>query len=364
MGHSRRLISELAVSLASGAILAIAAKISGVTTKARWLMLPTPFWSLVLASATAVTLALFLVRSRVVRQKRVLVMIPAFAQKHWLAAFVQHAVQTLETQGFEATLKLPLHDFSGQGQMLQLAEATRRPRDYSGAFLIVAEPEAMTADLRRFCSSVEFPVVFVDVMPFAQPDDLPARSCYVGSSQADIGVEAARWVADRMIKAHKNSPHILVIAGTGQAGRQKAFVETLADKLPGASVEVNPHGAFVRGKAEEIVSRHLRRSRRHGRPVDVIFCTSDEMALGAVDAIEEEKALGHSNSELLVIGVDGTDEAMSVIRAGGTNFQGTVVQDSRRMAEAATSVLIRAVEGNKPRAMTVLPVNVYPHESP
>lgn len=206
--------------------------------------------------------------------------------------------------------------------------------------------------------------MFVDVLPFAQPDEFPAHSCYVGFSQADIGVAAARWVADRMAKVKKDRPRILVIAGTGQAGRQQAFVETMADKLPGATVEVNPHGAFVRGRAREIVSRYLRGSRRQGSSLDAIFCTNDEMALGAVDALEEEKALGHVHSELLVIGVDGTDEATSVIRSGGTNFQGTVAQDSRRMAEVATAVLIRAIEGEKPHGMTVLPVNVYPHDCP
>jgi hypothetical protein len=33
-------------------------------------------------------------------------------------------------------------------------------------------------------------------------------------------------------------------------------------------------------------------------------------------------------------------------------------------AAVATSVLIRAVEGEKLNTMTVMPVNIYPHDSP
>ena len=223
----------------------------------------------------------------------------------------------------------------------------------------------MTEEIRRFCARVEFPVIFLDVMPFSRPEEFPARSCYVGFSQTEIGTEAARWVAEAMSTAGNPAPRILVISGTGQAGRQQAFLEAIRDKLPGAVVEVNQHGSFGRDRASEIARRYLRNLRRQGGlPLQVIFCTNDEMALGAVDALQEEKALGHAHDDVIVVGVDGTDEAISVIRSGGANLQATVVQDSRRIAEMATSILIRSVSGERPQPITTLPVNVYPHDLP
>ncbi|GAA4731630.1 hypothetical protein Prum_069320 [Phytohabitans rumicis] len=287
-------------------------------------------------------------------------MIPAFAQKHWFAEFLQRGVQALESQAYDAVLKLPLHDFSGQGQLLQLTAVARRPRDFVGAFIIAAEPDSISGELRRLCSRAGFPVIFVDVMPFARPEDLPAWSCYVGSDQNEIGVAAARYVADQMAQRQKRRPRVLVIGSAAQAERQRTFVAALKDKLPGAVVEVNDHGAFVRDRSREIAGRYLRSARQEGRLLDAIFCTNDEMALGALDALHEDAVSEGVHSDLIVVGVDGTDEAMSVIRSGGTQFRATVVQDSRRIAETATAVLLRALEGERPQPRIIVPVSIYP----
>jgi ABC-type sugar transport system substrate-binding protein len=58
--------------------------------------------------------------------------------------------------------------------------------------------------------------------------------------------------------------------------------------------------------------------------------------------------------------VDGTSEAMSIIKSGGTPFRATVVQDSRIMAETAVGMLVKALNRESIMTEVILQPNIYP----
>jgi ribose transport system substrate-binding protein len=225
MRRLRSLSGELAISALSGAVLAGAAKFGAAVTHAGWLSSVVPVWTLVLACTVALSLAAFLVLgSGNSRQRRVLIVVPAFVQKHWLAGLLKNIVHVLESQGYDAVVKFPLHDYSGQEQLFQLESARRRINDYAGVFIIPAEPETMSSELKSFCAYSGRPVIFVDVKPFAAAVDYPPGSAFVGTDQAGIGLNAACWSASYLNQKQKKTRlSVLVICGMAQGERQARF---------------------------------------------------------------------------------------------------------------------------------------------
>jgi ABC-type sugar transport system substrate-binding protein len=363
MRRLRSLSGELAISALSGAVLAGAAKIGAAVTHAGWLASVVPVWTLVLACTVALSLAAFLVLGGGnSRQRRVLIVVPAFVQKHWLAGLLKNMVHVLESQGYDAVVKFPLNDYSGQEQLFQLESARRRIRDYAGVFIIPAEPEMMSSELKSFCAHSGRPVIFVDVKPFTTAADYPPGSAFVGTDQAGIGLNAACWSASYLNQRQQKKTRlsVLVICGVAQGERQGRFVSALRDKVPNAKVEVNEQGGFSRENSRDIVSRYIRAASARGQELNLVFCANDEMALGALDAVYAEEASGRKCNDLAIVGVDGTSEAMAIIKSGGTPFRATVVQDSRIMAEAAVGMLVKALDGEAIATELILQSYVYP----
>lgn len=362
MRRLRSLSVELAISALSGAVLAGAAKIGAAVTHVDWLTSAVPVWTLVLACTVGLSLAAFLVLGGGnSRQHQVLILVPAFAQKHWLAGLLKNMVLVLERQGYDAVVKFPIHDYSGHQQLFQLESAKRRINNYAGVLIIPAEPRMISSELKSFCAHAGRPVIFVDVKPFTSAADYPPGSAFVGTDQAGIGLNAASWSASYLNQRQKRTrPSVLVICGVAQAERQRRFVSVLQDKIPNAKVEVNEQGGFSRENARDIVSRHIRAASTRGQELDLIFCANDEMALGALDALYGEEASGRKCNDLAIVGVDGTSEAMAIIKSGGTPFRATVVQDSRIMAEAAVGMLVKALGGEAIETELILQSYVYP----
>jgi DNA-binding LacI/PurR family transcriptional regulator len=78
-------------------------------------------------------------------------------------------------------------------------------------------------------------------------------------------------------------PVVLVIGAGLQHRRQQRFVEIVAEEAPTAHIIVRENSEFARMRAREIAEGHLRAT---GQAPAIIFCTSDELALGAVDLLE------------------------------------------------------------------------------
>lgn len=196
-------------------------------------------------------------------------------------------------------------------------------------------------DLKEFCVSAGYPVVFVDIDPFDAAEGYPDGTAFVGYAPDVIGRCAADYVGEHSRRSLISSPVVLVIGSKLHIGRQTEFVKRLKSRLQDAKFIIDEDGDFDRTRAREIVCENLR-SEEHVAP-NYIFCTNDEMALGAVDALG---MLGFRNGgPITVVGVDGTPEARALIDSQKTPLRATVVQDSCRMAEIAIDLLDKAIRG-------------------
>ncbi|MBP2656222.1 MAG: Periplasmic binding protein domain containing protein, partial [Firmicutes bacterium] len=157
------------------------------------------------------------------------------------------------------------------------------------------------------------PVILLDRA--IQPDDDSLYVTFIGSDFREEGRRAARWLIDNSRGRH--AVNIVELAGTvGSApaiDRQQGFGEIIAGHQE-YRVIYSAAGDFTQAKGKEIMQAALM---IYGRDIDVVYAHNDDMALGAIQAIE---AYGlRPGKDILLVSVDGTRAAFEAMIAGKLN---------------------------------------------
>ncbi|MFG1780513.1 substrate-binding domain-containing protein [Micromonospora sp. NPDC049051] len=357
-GRQERLLRELSISLVSGLILAIGGKVYASWAATTW---ATSVWlvfsAIVAAGGTAFAVTRYRQHSG---RRQVFLLVSAFVQKHWVAELLENLIRALDRHGVDLVLKIPPHEYGGHGQLQQLAELRKNSRSFLGGFVMAADCAVNHVEFERFCRSLRIPIVFVDSSPFEHVREYPANVAFVGCDDAEIGTRSAECVAKILKDREFLCPNVLVVASSEHSDRQNSFAARLRAEVASVEITINDQGRFDRGRAAGIVGQTLQETHRKGGTVHVVFCTNDEMALGAVDAVQKRAAAGEDVGDLVIVGVDGTREAIATIDAGGTWFRSTVLQDSGRVAEAAVSTLLKLWAHEPADIKTLIPTTTYP----
>ncbi|MFF4547409.1 sugar ABC transporter substrate-binding protein [Streptomyces sp. NPDC001435] len=360
-GIQRALLSDLGISLASGIILAAGGSAIAALTRS-CAGASVPAWLFVAIAATSFPAAFLLTRRLTRSGPQAFILISAFAQTRWLAGLLDSAVRSLDHHGIDLIVKLPRHDYSGQSQVRELNAIRKKRWSFVGGLIVCSRPETIRRELADTSTMTGLPIVFVDIRPFPQVQDYPPNTVFVGCDADEIGERASQWVGQELREAGKNRPSILVVAGEAQVGRHLAFAAKIRDMVSPSRLDINVQGNFSRECARDVVDQHLRHLQRRGESLDAIYCTNDEMALGAVDAVKEHEARGYQHAGLFILGVDGTPDALATIKSGATPFRATIVQDPRRIAEAAVDLLLRLRAGEHVPTQTLVATTVYPSQ--
>ncbi len=346
----------IVTSVASGLVVVTIATIAG-HFDFHLLAYKVPLWALVLPLLAAIgSLALSVALLR--NWKTEVFFIPcALNEKRYIAELIYNLHDVLDAHQLDLVLKVPRRDYAHVGQLHHLRSLRRRRGKYFGGIVIPAEPELIRPDLKEFCSFALYPVVFVDIEPFVQTEEYPRDTAFVGYHQGAIGSCAASYVEEHARNSRISRPQIWVIAEKWYTGRQLEFIKKLRSCFKNAEFLVDESGEYSRARARAIVCRNLQDQSQERVVPHYIFCTNDEMALGAVDALRIAN-IGNDGS-VVVVGVDGTPEARALIDSQTTPLCATVVQDSCEIAEVAVDRLVRMNRGDAVRTHTYLEPHIY-----
>jgi simple sugar transport system substrate-binding protein len=129
--------------------------------------------------------------------------------------------------------------------------------------------------------------------------------------------EEGRMVADWLAEKTDGKARIIELQGTpGSAPaneRRRAFADAIA-KYDGMTVIDAQSGDFRRAGGKEVMEAMLK---KHGDNFDVVYAHNDDMALGAIQAIEE--AGKKPGEDIIIVSIDGIREALEAIVAGKLN---------------------------------------------
>ncbi|WP_214412370.1 ABC transporter substrate-binding protein [Sphaerisporangium fuscum] len=159
----------------------------------------------------------------------------------------------------------------------------------------------------------KIPVVLTD-----RAIDSADTSLYVSFLGSDF-VEEGRRAADWLVKDSqgKSGPiNIVQLEGTtGSApaiDRKKGFEEVVS-KDPKFKIVASQTGDFTRAKGKEVMQAFLKAQPK----IDVLFAHNDDMALGAIQAIEE--AGKKPGVDIKIISIDGVKDAFQAMKDGKIN---------------------------------------------
>ena len=91
--------------------------------------------------------------------------------------------------------------------------------------------------------------------------------------------------------------------------------------------------------------------------IDGVFCENDEMALGAIEALNSSRML----DQVEVIGFDGTDEAIQAVKEG--RMTATVAQQPYKMGQMGVELAVEVLNGNDIKSEIQVPVQLITKEN-
>ncbi|MFT4144899.1 MAG: substrate-binding domain-containing protein [Mobilitalea sp.] len=158
------------------------------------------------------------------------------------------------------------------------------------------------------------PVILSDRRIEVEDDDL--FETYIGADFMEEGRRAMRWVAANVIK-DTDYINILELKGTVGASpsieRKKGFEEIMAAN-PQYRITYSEVGNFTYQGGKMIIEDYLK---KHEWDIDVIFAHNDDMALGAMEALEKNGI--KPGTDVKIVSVDGTRQAFEAMMEGKLN---------------------------------------------
>ncbi|WP_432454927.1 MULTISPECIES: sugar ABC transporter substrate-binding protein [unclassified Agarivorans] len=179
-----------------------------------------------------------------------------------------------------------------------------------------------------------------------RPSYLPQGVSYVGSEELKFGETQAAYAA----KA-KEGGNVGILMGmlTQEAAimRTKGVEDYFADK-PKFKVVRKQTGLWQRTQGMSVMENWL----NSGDKLDIILANNDDMALGAIQALQAAGKL----DDTLVVGVDATPDGLTAVKSGALNA--TVFQDGSGQARAAIDTAVDAVKGKPHEQITWIPAEL------
>ncbi|WP_295515708.1 substrate-binding domain-containing protein [uncultured Pseudomonas sp.] len=201
------------------------------------------------------------------------------------------------------------------------------------ALIVVPSVIRAAPDLLREATTAGIPIVLLNRQYL--PEQWPAKAAYVGSNELESGTLQMEELARR---AHyQGKVAILVGDPDNPSSRMRTEdVEKVVAKYPEMQVVQKTTANWERNQATDAVTDWLKK----GVAFDIIAANNDEMALGAIRALEKA---GKNSKDTLIGGIDATPEALQELRSG--KLAVTVLQDAKGQGGTAIDVALAMAQG-------------------
>ncbi|PFH12188.1 simple sugar transport system substrate-binding protein [Collimonas sp. PA-H2] len=203
--------------------------------------------------------------------------------------------------------------------------------------------------------AAKIPVILTDRAVDAKDKSLYVT--FIGSDFVEEGRRAGRWLLERAKSMPVGDINIVELQGTvGSApaiDRKTGFAETIAAN-PHLKVIRSQSGDFTRAKGKEVMEAFLKTD---GKKINVLYAHNDDMAIGAIQAIEEAGL--KPGKDILVISVDGVKGAFEAMMAGKLNV---TVECSPLLGPQLMKVAKQVVAGETVPKRITTEESVFPAE--
>lgn len=185
------------------------------------------------------------------------------------------------------------------------------------------------------------PLVYVNREPI-NVDSLPANQAFVASNEIESGTLETFEIC-KMLRAQGMAGGADVVIMVGELSNQAAVQRTKdahdvinMDMCSFMNVVEEQTANWSRTEGQDLVTNWL----SSGIEMDAVIANNDEMAIGAVQAL---KAAGVSMDDVIIGGVDATQDALISMQQGDMDL--TIFQDAFGQGEGSIITAMKLVAG-------------------
>ncbi|CAN7694898.1 sugar ABC transporter substrate-binding protein [Rhizobium sp. LjRoot30] len=192
--------------------------------------------------------------------------------------------------------------------------------------------------MSKIAEKAGIPLVFVNMLP-ANMDTFPDKQAWVGSDEEQAGELQGNEICK--LAGGKGDAVILMgqLGTTGQRGRTAAVERVLkSDACKGIKVLDQQTANWMRTPALDLMTNWT----TSGIKPAIVFANNDEMALGAIQSL---KASGVDMKDVIIGGVDATQDALAAMEAGDLDV--TVYQSAKGQGEGSLDTVLKIARGEK-----------------
>ena len=216
------------------------------------------------------------------------------------------------------------------------------------AIIIIPANTDAADPMTKAAQDAGIPLVYVNRIP----SNLPEGVFYVGSDSIQAGIMQAEWLAEQL----GGQGNVVIMNGNlAQEAAQKRTEgeKQVFAKFPDITIIREDTGNWSRDEGLALMENWL----ASGDQIDAVASNNDEMAIGAIQAIEAAGKLG----EILVGGVDASPDALQEMDEGRLNV--TVFQNAKGQGEGGIKAAIALARGETIDQITWIPFELVTPEN-
>lgn len=219
------------------------------------------------------------------------------------------------------------------------------------AIIVNAVDTSATQAMTDAAAAANVPLVFVNRQP-VNVDTMPDNQAFVASNEIESGTLAA-FEGCKLLRAKGKAGGANVYIMVGELSNQAAVQRTKdfhdvigMDMCNFINIVGEQTANWSRDQAQDLMTNWL----SSGEKFDAVFANNDEMAIGAIQAM---KASGVSMEEIIVTGVDATQDALLAMAGGDLDV--TVFQDAAGQGEGALQAALTLAQGGAVEQKVYIP---------
>jgi inositol transport system substrate-binding protein len=230
----------------------------------------------------------------------------------------------------------------------QLAQVENFVAQKVDAIVLIPANTDAADPMTKAAQDAGIPLIYVNRLPA----NLPEGVAYVGSDSIQAGIMQAEWLAEKL----GGKGNVVIMNGNlAQEAAQKRTEgeKQVFAKFPDIKIIREDTGNWHRDEGLALMENWL----ASGDQIDAVASNNDEMAIGALQAIEAAGKLG----QILVGGVDASPDALQEMDKGRLNV--TVFQNAKGQGEGGIKVAIALARGETVEQITWIPFELVTPEN-
>ena len=197
-------------------------------------------------------------------------------------------------------------------------------------------------DVLQEAKDAEIPVILEDRTVTASED---LYATWVGLDFTLEGEKAGQWAAENFTEATK----MVVLEGTTGSAPANNRAEGFDSAIEGSSIEKidSQSGDFTRDGGKSVMEGFLQKYGADG--IDLVYAHNDDMALGAIEAIEAAGAV--PGEDIKIISIDAVRDGMQALVDGKINY---IVECNPLLGEKAAALVKAVIAGETVEKRTIV----------